>query len=300
MTSGNSELDRFLTTLPRVVEQFDKAVTPYLEQFDKAVTPYLEQFDKAVTPYLEQFDKAVTTFIEAVTPYVEPVLRALPAMAEKQRISNLMVEAGWLYHQTTPLDLFADPEVGAKEVCDKLNEYYKENWISLRVAIESQFNDYDVDDEAKATVREAIDAHGYGLYRSVCRLLFPEIDRVFRTEILGQTTGWVSYKNFIESRSLHELLPGGWYDLDYLSHLMMPLKGSSDSVLADKIFGLFRHVEESDLPRLDRDPVPNRHAAMHGFVSYSSPQNSLNAIFIADYIFRLVSSLKNAATDRGG
>ena len=285
MTSGDSELVRFLTTLSRVVEEFDKAVTPYVE---------------AVTPYLEQFDKAVTTFVESVTPHLEPVARTMHAMAEKQRISDLMVEAGWLYHQTTPLDLFADPEVGANEVCDKLNEYYEQNWISLRLAIESQFNDYDVDDEAKATVREAIKAHGYGLYRSVCRLLFPEIERVVQTEIFKRATGQVSYKNLIEGRSLHELLPGGWYDFDYLSHLMMSLKGSSESVLADSIFGLFRYVNESDLPRLERDPVPNRHAAMHGYVSYSSPQNSLNAIFVADYFFRLVSSLKNAATDRGG
>ena len=260
MTSGDSELVRFLTTLSRVVEEFGKVVTPY----------------------------------------IEPVVRTMHAMAERQRISDLMIEAGWLYHQTTPCSLFADPEVGAQEVCDKLNKYYENNWISLRVVIESQFNDYDVDDEAKATVREAIDAHGYGLYRSVCRLLFPEIERVLRTEILGQTTGWVSYKTFIESKSLDELLPGGWYDFDYLSHLMMSLEGSSESVRADRIFGLFRHVNENDLPRLERDPVPNRHAAMHGYVTYSSPQNSLNAIFVADYFFRLVSSLKNTATDRGG
>ena len=183
MTSGDSELVRFLTTLSRVVEEFGKAVTPYV---------------KAVTPYVEEFGEAVTTFVEAVTPYVEPVARTMHAMAERQRISDLMVEAGWLYHQTTPLGPFADPEVGAKEVCDKLNEYYEENWISLRVAIESQFNDYDVDDEAKATVREAIDAHGYGLYRSVSRLLFPEIERVVQTEIFKRTTGRVSYKTFIE------------------------------------------------------------------------------------------------------
>ena len=259
MTSGDSELVRFLNSLSRVVEEFDKAFTPY----------------------------------------VEPVVKTMHEMVEKQRISDLMIEAGWLHHQTTPVGLFEDPEVGAQEVCDQLNKYYKNNWISLSVAIESQFNDYDVDDEAKATVREAIDAHGYGLYRSVCRLLFPEMERVLRTEILGQMTGTVSYENFLESKSLDEFLPGGWYDFDYLSHLMMHLEGSSDSVLADRIFGLFRHVNESDLPRLERDPVPNRHAAMHGYVPYSSPQNSLNAIFLADYFFRLVSSLKNTATDRG-
>ena len=55
-------------------------------------------------------------------------------------------------------------------------------------------------------------------------------------------------------------------------------------------YGLFQKVpSEEDRDRLKQDPVPNRHAAIHGLVVYSSPQNSLNAIFIADYIFRIVT-----------
>ena len=83
MTSGDSEPVRFLGTLPRVVEQLGKAVTPYIEQLGEAAT----------------------TFVEAVTPYLEPISTTMATMAERQRISNLMVEAGWLYHQTTPLHL---------------------------------------------------------------------------------------------------------------------------------------------------------------------------------------------------
>ena len=260
MTSGDSEPVRFLGTLPRVVEQLGKAVTPYIEQLGEAAT----------------------TFVEAVTPYLEPISTTMATMAERQRISNLMVEAGWLYHQTTPIDFFADPEVGAKEVCDKLNEYYKENWITVRVAIESQFNDYDVDDEAKATVREAIDAHGHGLYRSVCRLLFPEIERVLRTEICGRTVVRTTYKTFIESlvsdKSLHDLLPGGWYDFDYVSHIMMSLKEHSDSGLADKIFGLFRDVKESDVPptRQGSGAEPSRRYARLCVLFVSTKQSQRN------------------------
>ena len=247
--------------------------------------------------FLTTLSHAVDRLVEAVTPYVEPVARGIVAMSEWQRISALMVEAGWLYHQTTPLDLIADPEIGADEVCNRLREYYEENWFSVCMEIESQLNHYDVDDEAKATVREALDAHGYGLYRSVCRLVFPEIERVLRIQLFGRVTGRQSYQQTIEGlfedKALSDLLPGGWYEFDYLGHPVMSLKEGSESAVSDRIFGLFRSVGERDLPRLERDPVPNRHAAMHAYVSYSSLQNSLNAIFVADYFFRLVSSFGN-------
>ena len=99
--------------------------------------------------------------------------------------------------------------------------------------------------------------------------------------------------------TLDDFLPGGWFDFDYLGHLTEGLKLQSDDEFDDRIFGLFRPVAEEDLQRLEQDPVPNRHAAMHGYVSYSSPQNSLNAIFVADYMFRLISSFRNDQTTSG-
>ena len=42
-----------------------------------------------------------------------------------------------------------------------------------------------VDDEAKTTFGEALNAHEAGFYRSVCRVLMPEIERVSRVELHG-------------------------------------------------------------------------------------------------------------------
>ena len=53
----------------------------------------------------------------------------------------------------------------------------------MRRDIESRNTGYDVDEEAKATVREALAAHEACFYRSVCRVLMPEIERVARTEL---------------------------------------------------------------------------------------------------------------------
>ena len=85
---------------------------------------------------------------------------------------------------------------------------------------------------------------------------------------------------------------------DYFGHLTAAIKECADDALDERIFGLFSRVDEDDLQRVEQDPVPNRHAAMHGFVSYSSPQNSLNTIFVADYMFRLIGSFRNAQTER--
>lgn len=54
--------------------------------------------------------------------------------------------------------------------------------------------------------------------------------------------------------------------------------------------------DEDSRRRFTQDPVPNHHAAVHGLVVYSSMQNSLNAIFMADIIFQAISVLKRMAS----
>ena len=232
---------------------------------------------------------------------MEPVARGLVALSDWDLLSKVLNAAGWLPHYTTPLSLVEDYSGDDFAVRNKLNEYYGQNWPSVRRALESQIAEYNVDEEAKATFMEALDAHGYGLHRSVCRVLFPEIERMLRSELFGRWTWNVSYKEIVETliegKWLEDFLPGGWFDFDYFGHLTAAISQRSDDALDEKIFGLFSRVDEEDLQRVDQDPVPDRHAAMHGFVSYSSQQNSLNAIFIADYMFRLISSFKTDQTD---
>ena len=71
----------------------------------------------------------------------------------------------------------------------------------------------------KATLREALDAHEYGLHKSVCRLLFPEIDRLLHVEIFGHRTGSPKYNVAVEAKlvsdkTLDDFILGGWYDFD--------------------------------------------------------------------------------------
>jgi len=178
-----------------------------------------------------------------------------------------------------------------------LDEYYAENWGIVRSSIESRIGEFNFDEEAEATFREALDAHEFGLYRCVCRVLFPEIERVIRVATFGHRRGTQKYDAMLErlvnDKTLDDFLPGNWLDLASFGHLTKTIEKQSDSAVDDGVFGLFTYVSDSDLHRVKADPVPNRHAALHGYVEYATHQNSLNTIFIAEYVFRVIVSLSN-------
>jgi hypothetical protein len=51
-------------------------------------------------------------------------------------------------------------------------------------------------------------------------------------------------------------------------------------------------VDGKNRAKLESDPVPNRHAAIHGMIVYNSVWHSLNVIFMTDYAFQVVSAIK--------
>ena len=92
-----------------------------------------------------------------------------------------------------------------------------------------------------------------------------------------------------DDRNIGDFTPRGLYELYIFRRLTMALREKHPAENNECIYGPFQDiVSEQDRKRLEQDPVPNRHAAMHGYVVYSSQQNSLNAIFMADYILGVV------------
>ena len=53
---------------------------------------------------------------------------------------------------------------------------------------------------------------------------------------------------------------------------------------------LYEHIKSSeDLAGIVDDPIPNRHAVVHGLVSYKTAQSSINAMILTLYIFQMLS-----------
>lgn len=231
----------------------------------------------------------------------EQMLGALTATAGYFRDVGGRVErytrieaAGWLPHYTTPFDLIL-PDMLEDEISDTIGQYYLENWRVVERAFLQRQKERRLDDDAVAAFEEALAAHRHGLYRSVPRTLFPEIERVACAELYngsrqyhGKNTkggksrkiGITSLPNFAETVAK---LPAGYVlTADYGIALYWKLEKH-----------LYQTVKQPDeIAAAMADSVPNRHATLHGIVTYKTMQSSLNALIMTDYIFHLIGQIK--------
>lgn len=212
---------------------------------------------------------------------------ACTRLARHARSAKMLEDAGWVAHFSTPFESVDCCDGDAEVLHGFLSRYYREKWRDLRRDIESRIAEYEIDTEAKATFDEALIAHEAGLYRCVCRVLIPEIERVARKELhddrMDRITNQERLQELAGKLPLRSVAgPRGLYNLNLYRRLSNHL---------------YAHVTtDEDRIRFARDPVPNRHAAVHGLVAYSSMQSSLNAIFLADYIFFVITVQKRSAS----
>ena len=249
--------------------------------------------------------------IKAASPLLQAVARGATELTKRWDRAEHLIAHGWIPHRTTPFELVSEhlDEDGLEATRRSLLAHYSDNWREVRVGIEAQLSTYRIDDEAKATLREALDGHEVAHYRSVCRLLFPEIERLFRTTLFDGRAGRASHGEFIrklvgsderirdggtDGLLLEDFVTGGIHEIAVFEYLTAGLRDHQKITdhppsTADYIPGMFVQVGEGNIEAARLSPIPTRHAVVHGLVSYRTPQSSLNAIFIADYIFSVIS-----------
>lgn len=244
--------------------------------------------DKWIIPN-PQLNRLVSKLQEALQPIqkisdriVEQSVELKKGLTEISNAAKLFESSGWLPHHTTPFREVHNWKGDTEEFRSWLGDYYRSNWANVRPAIESKVENYLIDHEAKETFNEALDANEAGFYRSVCRLLPPEIERVSRIEIHGdrleRITSQRELTELAGSLTSAEMEPSGYYGFMLYKRLAQHLyQDISDDTVRTKFA---------------EDPIPNRHAVVHGLISYSTHQNSLNSIFMTDFIFQVISYLK--------
>lgn len=213
---------------------------------------------------------------------MEPFQELLSELATQERQYQRVYDAGWLPHHTTPLRLIPD-EADAQRIRELLRAYYAADWEQVRASFEAEIANYDLDYEAKGCFREALDAHESRRYRAPPRLLFPEIERVVREEL---------YQGNVTEPLTSQL------ELRCAAGTLTPFELGRNSVGGLRLYRkfeehLYAHVKTPDeIARARTDPVPNRHACLHGVVLYPSMQSSLNALIMTDFVFAIVNALK--------
>ena len=228
---------------------------------------------------LQPFIQFVQRVSEAMAPIMEAVAPILEYFSRYNKFIDTVRPTGWLPYHTVSLNIVEDCENDVSLLDARLTEFYKNNWANIRQDIETRLDSYHISAESKATFREALAAHDLGHYRSVCRVLFPEIDREFRIHFFEDAAGSIPSKKMLDRLTnrafLENLLPRaayGWVLLDRLVH------------------HLYERVDDGNRERYEQDYVPNRHAAIHGLVRYATIKHSINMIIMADYIFQVLTS----------
>ncbi|TIS51769.1 hypothetical protein [Mesorhizobium sp.] len=260
---SEEDLKAFQDVIERVLPIFQEAHAKW-QSFVAKVPDLLEQ----IRTTIDTIKHACQTIIEIATEIYE--------------VDRALEPTGWLPHYTTPFDTIRDnPEVEFGQLRDLLEMHYRENWD----AVEQQFLDHlqlrDVDEETKAAFREALCAHRHGLYRAVVRSLFPEIEEEVRKSFFEGSTK-VSLAGQSDLREVAARMPAGY---------VVP-SGTEWRLFKKLTQHMYLRVDDENRISFALDPVPNRHAALHGLVAYSTLQSSVNALIMADYALQIITSIK--------
>lgn len=239
---------------------------------------------ESIGEIVARLQKAMPRFIEVIEN-LRPALIVTVKFLRHVRNTRVLDDIGWLPHYTMPFDGVDKCGDDADALHDLLSRHYQERWPDVRQEIEFRVTRYNIDGEAKKTFCEALDSHESGHYQSVCSLLPPAIERASRKELHNDSmekriTSQEALRKLARKFPPSSVEPGGLFAWNLVRRLSRHF---------------YEYInDEATQQRFAQDPVPNRHAALHGLVEYSSMQNSLNMIFMADYIFQVISLTKEA------
>jgi hypothetical protein len=206
--------------------------------------------------------------------------------------STKALEAGWVPFKGMPCDDMS-LEWSMQDFDTYLSNFTADKWPSIRSAFTKTVKASGVDQEAIETFQEALLGYEQGNYRSVVRVLFPEIERVARESVYGgsrqedsagrrgrakMNTSLRDYRHAVR----HEL-PAG---LAMHSTFGFTLTNKMDEHLYTWV-----GEDEVSLSKFRDDPIPNRHASMHGYVPYSSRKNAFNTIAMAAFMFESIMQI---------
>ncbi len=190
-------------------EDWLKAMTE-MGSFAQGLVPSLPKFDIAAFPRFELSDtwskalESIGSFAQAMPKFdiqrfdFSPPIQSLATslalsdamkefmavsadIAAQEKYVTAVEQAGWLPHALLPRDaVVTELEAPNPDVGGLLERYVAENWPALEAAFADRAARCGLDADAIAAHKDALAAHGHGLYRPACRTIFPELERIVR------------------------------------------------------------------------------------------------------------------------
>ena len=251
--------------LDEIVKRLNESVAPVVQNLPAA----LQQLEAVLRPFVQ----SLTRLSQAIVTHIAPIAKYL-------NFIDSVDATGWLPYHTVSIAYVEKCGKDMPLLERRLSAFYKENWSDIRQDIESRIVGYHISEDAKATFREALSAHELGHYRCVCRVLFPEIEQGFRVHFFDDKAGQIRKDELLDRLNRNTSLKN-----------FMPREAYGWILFARLAGHLYEKVDDENRTRFQQDFVPNRHAALHGLVVYSTHKHSMNMIIMADYIFQVLTSL---------
>ena len=279
ITSNRNVLQTGFDDLEDNFEQLIETITPFFQfivgkvqiwemkstSFNRDMSEISQQLNlllPTVKPKLVELSQTFTPYIEALENHLE--------------IVDAFEATGWLPHRSTSHLHYHLLNENKQYAYELLSNHYQNNWNDILQNIESNISEYNIDFELEEAFNEIISAHRAGYYRCVCRAIFPEIERVVLSYPSDDNENTLNpakrILKFIEKEYIKEFIKNDPFDI-------VAFKTSIEH--------LYKNTKGSSLSDFEHNPVPNRHATVHGLISYSTMQHSLNSIIMADNIFSI-------------
>lgn len=244
----------------------------------------------------EEGASRVVGFMEALELLAPKLAKTLDWIARNQEtMLNLIGQfvegsaldaTGWLPHPilaSIKFDVFQDSNLR-----QAVEDHYRANWNCLRTELLAGASEAAVDQKAKNVFTDALTLHELGHYRAVCRLIFPELERMVRQQLMRQRRG--SATTLKELRRRLGQLPASEHTSDPRDRALY-LFAALETHLFEEI------KSEEALQKFEASGIPNRHACVHGLIDYSTYQNSLNMLILAGYCYSAIGKLEAPRQD---
>ena len=95
----------------------------------------------------------------AAAEAMETLQPAVKKFHERRQVHDALDKVGWLPHPTVPYRLVEGCGDDLALLDDRIADYYRSRWPEIRDEMESGLAEYHIDDDARATFREALIAH---------------------------------------------------------------------------------------------------------------------------------------------
>jgi len=254
-----------------------RALTAGLNKRFEGLDQMITRLRRSLAFDLDPIRQTLQALQKDLAPFLEELNRHSAARATLR-------EAGLLPHATTPWEAFSEETSG--DFPDICRAHYRDNWGEVERQITAELADYMVSSSARLSLEDALACHRAGLYRSAVLTLLPSVEMEFRRTF--EISPGDPAASLIELRGTIKMAPA-----QYITSHVAPF--DLFRILDTHLYATVKTPEA--LRRFEGDPIPNRHAAIHGLIEYADELHSLNTIIMADYVFFLISQLARNAED---